>query len=460
MRTDPRPRVVLAALTSLIVLGCQAAAPGRSAMAPASSSAAGASATSATGAATAPAGSDATAADPAWLLVGRRGDPGLRLVLSTTGEAAMDLPAGSPSATWSHVVTTTEDGSTTIVRDLVVQPGFGGPEVRVPGRWRLPTIGLDPVPVGRSLDGSTIALVEGEYDPKAAVTRFAILEHHLLDAVSTVADAPLRLVRVIELRGAYDYDALSPDGRILYVVEHLDAAAGGHYQVRAVDVPSGVMRDAVIADKGNPDERMAGTPIAQVRRADGAVLTLYRGPEHPFVHLLNSTDAWAICIDLPTGAAADAAAASDWGLAPSSDGSAVFAVNASLGLAVDIDPTGLAVRRSASIGASAAAPFTLAKFGHGDVGPVGRRLVAAPDGATLFAAGPDGIVAVRTRDLVTVRHDLAGSAVESIGLTPDGRALYALLRDGSIAGLDAATGRAIGVVPGGPFDRLLAVAPW
>jgi hypothetical protein len=464
MRTDPLPRAargVFAVLTSLVVLGCQAAAPRGSAVAPASSQAAsGATATPAAGASAVPAGSAAIAADPAWLLVGRRGASGLELVLSTTGEVAMDLPAGSPSKTWGNLVTTTADGSTTLVRDLVVQPGFGGPEVRVPGRWRLPTIGLDPIPAGTSLDGSTIALVEGDYDPAAAVTRFAILEHHLLDAVSTVADAPLRLVRVIELRGAFDYDALSPDGRILYVVEHLDAAAGGHYQVRAVDVPTGVMRDAVVVDKGNPDERMAGTPIAQVRRADGAVLTLYRGPEHPFVHLLNSTDAWAICIDLQAGSAADAGAASDWGLAPSPDGSAVFAVNASLGLAVDIDPTGLAVRRSASIGATAAAPFTLAKFGHGDVGPIGRRLVAAPDGATLFAAGPDGIVAIRTRDLVTVRHDLAGSAVESVGVTPDGRSLFALLGDGSISGLETATGRPLGVVPGGPFDRLLAVAPW
>ncbi len=460
MRTDPLPRAVLAAAVSLIVLGCQAAAPGGSSMAPASPSMAAGGSAPATGASSVPAGSGAIVADPAWLLVGQRGDPGFQLVLSTTGEVAMELPAGSPSERWARIVTATADGPTTIIRDTVVQPGLGGPEVRVPGRWQLPTIGLDPVPVGRSLDGSTIALVEGAYDASAAVTRFAIVEHHLRDVVSTVADASLRLVRVVELKGAFDYDALSPDGRILYVVEHLDAAKGGHYQVRAVDVATGVIRDAVIVDKGNPEERMAGAPIAQLRRADGAVLTLYRGPEHPFIHLLNSADAWAICIDLPTGAAADDAAATDWGLAPSPDGSAVFAVNASLGLAVDIDPTGLAVRRSASIGPRASAPFTLAKFGHGDVGPSGRRLVAAPDGATLFAAGPDGIVAIRTADLVTIRHDLAGSAVESIGLTPDGRALYALLRDGSIAGLDAATGRGLGAVPGGTFDRLLAVAPW
>src|SRR5256885_11724462 len=118
---------------------------------------------------------------------------------------------------------------------------------------------------------------------------------------------------------------------------------------------------------------MAGSAVAQVRRSDGLVLTLYRGPEHPFVHALNSKDAWALCIDLPGAASNDGTSAADWDLAPSADGRAVFAVNASLGLAVDVDPTNLAVRRTATIGTTAAAPIVLAKFGHSDLGPVGRR---------------------------------------------------------------------------------------
>jgi len=70
-------------------------------------------------------------------------------------------------------------------------------------------------------------------------------------------------------------------GDVLYVVEHLDGQTG-RYQVRAVDVATGKLRDQVIADKRNLDEAMAGWPIAQLRRSDGVVLTLYRGLEHPF----------------------------------------------------------------------------------------------------------------------------------------------------------------------------------
>ena len=469
MRAHPLPRLVVIGLAILAVAGCTVAAP--SSPAPHTPPATGPDASSTGGPPTAATASPLPGAPGdaagAWLLVGRRGEPDLHLVLSTTGELGMDVPSGSPRPAWDRIVTATAAGPATIVRDEVVQPGFGGPELRIDGHWRLPTIGLDPIPAGRSLDGSTIALVEGSYDPSAATSRFAIVEHHLLDARSTAGDTPLRLARVIALPGAFEYDTLSPDGRILYVIQHLDAVAGGSYQVRAVEVATGQLRDGVIVDKGNPDERMAGSPIAQVRRPDGLVLTLYRGPEHPFIHALMSKDGWAVCIDLPAGtagtdgtAAADVAtAALDWGLASSADGQSVFAVNATLGLAVDVDPGGLAVRRSASIGASAAAPIVLAKFGHDETGPVGRRLVAAPDGTLLFAAGADGITAIRTADLAATRHDLAGSAVDSLGITPDGAVLFALVRGGTIVALDARGGRALGTVPGDGYDRLLAVSP-
>ena len=455
MHTDPLPRLVLACLTILSLVGCSTATPAK--QPPPGTSPDGA------GPARTPAATNADDGAPeAWLLVGRRGEPDLHVVSAANGEIMFDLPTGSPrsTSTWDRVVTATVQGATTVARDQIVQPGFGGPEVTIDGHWRLPAVGLDPVPAGRSLDGSTIVLVESAYDPSAKKSRFAIIEHFMLGAVQTAGDAPLRLARIVELTGAFEYDALSPDGRILYVVEHLDSEAGGRYQVRAVDVSTGLMRDAVIIDKANPDERMSGSAIAQLRQADGVVLTLYRGPEHPFIHALNSKEAWAVCIDLPAGSKDDAAAALDWGLTASVDGSAVFAVNASIGLAVDVDPAELAVRRSASIGSTANAPIVLAKFGHGEVGPVGRRLVASPDGKLLFAAGADGVTVIRTKDLATVRHDLAGSSIDALGITPDGVTLFALVRDGTIVARDAATGRDLGTVPGQGYDRLLAVAPW
>lgn len=476
MRTAFRSLIIAGGIAMIALIGCQSAAgpvslpPGAGAHTPVGSSAASISSPS-TRTPAPPAGDERS---KAWLVVGRAGTPDLQLMLSTTGEVGLGIPAGAPRSDWERMATATIEGDSTIVRDVLVQPGLGGPRLRLPGRWKLPTIGLDATPAGRSLDGSTIALVEGAYEPSAARSRFAIVEHRLLDHVQTAGDAPLELARVIELPGAYEFDALSPDGRILYVVQHLDAEHGGRYQVRAIDMPTGVMRDAVIADKGNPDERMAGSPIAQLRQPNGLVLTLYRGPEHPFIHALMSTEAWALCIDLPADATFDGAGATrvsepaaslDWGLAATAGGSTAYAVNPSLGAVVDVDLAQLSVRRSAMIDtetADGAAPrIALAKLGHGDVGPVGRRVVVSPDGSMLYAAGPAGLVAIRTTDLVVTRRDLAGSAIDGLGITTQGTVLFALVHgSGEIVALDADSGARLATVPGSGYDRLLAVAPW
>lgn len=81
-----------------------------------------------------------------------------------------------------------------------------------------------------------------------------------------------------------------------------DRTRARHYQVRSIDVATGRMDDAVVVDKANTGEEMAGRPVIQLRRADGMVLTLDRGAEHPFIHALSSRERWAICIDLPPAA--------------------------------------------------------------------------------------------------------------------------------------------------------------
>ena len=211
---------------------------------------------------------DATVSSDAWLVVGRPGDDRLHVILASTEEEMLSLPMGTPDDGWANVI----DGT----------PGWGdagrgssgGPRLRwsraVGHRaWRLPTVGLDPVPVGVSADGSTIVLVEAEGTGGAAdggPSRFAILAR-------TLQSEP----RIVELAGAFEFDALSPDGSLLYVVEHLPGPPAGHYQVRVVETATGVLRPDVIVDKRNVDEAMAGWPVAQARRPDGMVFTLYRG---------------------------------------------------------------------------------------------------------------------------------------------------------------------------------------
>jgi hypothetical protein len=388
------------------------------------------------------------ASPDAWLAVGRKGAEGLEVILASTREKMLDLPTGAPDALWGRLITAELQGDKTVVRDLVVQPGFGGGSTTIEGAWRLPTIGPDPVPAGVSVDGDTIVLVSATRG--GTTSRFAILRRGFP-----------KPAYIIDLRGRFDYDALSPNGSTLYVVQHLDTDEGGKYQVRAVDVGTGTLADGVIVDKRNIDEQMAGYPLAQVRREDGLVLTLYQGLEHPFIHALNSVDGWAVCIDLPTSGPDDAAAAADWGLAEAPDGRSVYAVNATLGLVGDVDPAQLGLRRSVSVKPLVGAGIVLAKFGHQEGGPTGRRVVVGPDGKAIYAAGAGGIVAIDAATLRIARTYQGGSAVDAIAVTPDGGTLYALLHDGGrIVKLDAATGALLGRVPGDGYDRLVAVVPW
>lgn len=222
------------------------------------------------------------------------------------------------------------------------------------------------------------------------------------------------------------------------------------------------MDEAVIVDKRNLDESMGGWPITQARHSNGVVFTLYRGAEYPFIHALNSMEAWAVCLDLPAAGADDAEAALDWGLVQSADGGAVFAVNATLGLAAEVDPSELTIRRTTAFAVpTVAAGISLAKFGHQEGGPVGRRVVVSPDGSTIFAAGSGGIVRLEADRLTVTATLLEGASVGALALTPDGATIYALLQaDGRIVKVDVASGEIVGSVPGDGFDRLVAIVPW
>ncbi len=437
------PAAIVAFAAAVLVGGCSAAAPAKSrAVAPDTSPAA-------TAAPASPHYKPVGTRD-AWLVVGRAGQDGLHVIQASNQERIVDLPLGVPDSSWATMVAATAENGTTRVKELEVQPDAPGRSVSIDGDWRLPTIGAEQLPVGVSDDGQTIVLVEAHHDASASVSRFAILSR-AFDRTPTI----------VELNGSFEYDALSPDGASLYLVEHLAGPPDGHYQVRAVDTATGTLRDGVVVDKANLNEPMAGYPIAQLRRSNGFVFTLYRGAEHPFIHALSSADGWALCIDLPSTGASDVAAALDWGLADSADGRAIFAMNATLGLAVEVDPDGLGVRRTAQFEAPSTAAISLVKFGHEAGGPVGRRVVAAADGSVLYAAGSGGIARIAVDGLDRTGTFLEGSAIDALALTPDGGTLYALVHEGGrIVELDPASGEVIGQVPGDGYDRLVAIVPF
>jgi hypothetical protein len=160
---------------------------------------------------------------------------------------------------------------------------FGAP-------WAPPAVTITDDAGGLSADGGTLVLASGLYHPRAKQTRYLILDPNRL-----------RIERRLSLDGQSSFDAISPDGRLLYLVQYKDPVRHPlDYRVRAYDLAKGAFRPGEIVDPDEPDERMAGYPLARGYSDDGRwAYTLYGGGDEPFIHALDTEGATAVCVDLP-----------------------------------------------------------------------------------------------------------------------------------------------------------------
>jgi hypothetical protein len=159
----------------------------------------------------------------------------------------------------------------------------------LPGTYTIPVVALDGSAAGLSADGRTLVLIRPRMAFRRARTSFAVL-----DARS------LRLRDEIVLRGDFSFDALSPDGSLMYLIQYLSPTDPTKYEVRAYSLPARMLLPHSIVDKSEPDERMAGLPVSRVTSVEGRwAYTLYDGGGGvPFVHALDTKQGEARCIDL------------------------------------------------------------------------------------------------------------------------------------------------------------------
>jgi hypothetical protein len=156
------------------------------------------------------------------------------------------------------------------------------------GTFGMPRVAFDGTTEGISGNGKTLVLADA--GAQRGVTRFAVLRTR-----------SLRLVKLVRLPGVWSYDALSPDGRMLYAIQYLGTGSTPRYDVRAVSLVTGEPVGGAIVDRREPDEEMNGLPYSRVRSPDGAwAYTLYAKPNGTgFVHALDTARRRAFCVDLP-----------------------------------------------------------------------------------------------------------------------------------------------------------------
>jgi hypothetical protein len=154
------------------------------------------------------------------------------------------------------------------------------------GSWTIPAVAYDGSAAG--LSRSTLVLIAPRTTFPRADTRFTFLHPGSL--------APQGVVR---LAGDYSFDAISPDGRRMYLIHYTSAVDSLRYEVRSFDVGRARLDPGPVVDPRSPGEKMNGDPLTRAYGAGGRwAYTLYSGREHPFVHALDTTGRSARCIDL------------------------------------------------------------------------------------------------------------------------------------------------------------------
>ena len=121
----------------------------------------------------------------------------------------------------------------------------------------------------------------------------------ILRSVSRLAVVDARTLRTrtrIALPGDFSFDALSPDGRTLYLIQHTSVKDLQRYRVRAYNLVQKQLLPDAIVDRTEPN--MRGYPLARTSSRGGEwVYTLYQG-DGPFVHALDTVHGRAVCLDL------------------------------------------------------------------------------------------------------------------------------------------------------------------
>jgi hypothetical protein len=207
--------------------------------------------------------------------------PGVTLgwdgVVGPTGKVRyVAIPAGSGTAVEAI---RTSDGRVI---------GFGS----LAGSFGIPLLANDGATGGISKNGKTLVVAD-----------FAQNGPGLRTASHFVIFDPRRLDRPNEIvvPGDFTFDALSPSGKKLYLIQHMSSQDLSRYVVRAYDVNQMRLLPGRIADRTQKGWVMKGYAMTRTTSDDGRwAYTLYQNPGgYPFIHALDTVRGVAHCIGIP-----------------------------------------------------------------------------------------------------------------------------------------------------------------
>lgn len=337
------------------------------------------------------------------------GGPGSSLVAYNTAnkQAVFSLPPGTASADGRTYYSGFASGQRTFLKRFDVTTAVLRGDWAVSGRWDLQ--GVSPTgrwaALARRSGGRThLLLFDGRQGTRAHVMR---------------------------LRGDFEVEAISRDGKRLFLIEHF---AGRQYNVREYDLS----RERLVANplRAQGVKIMAGYAWSGVASPDGRwLLTLYLSTpgKLAFVHSLDLERSRPACIGLPSGRGGAFENLKRYSLTLAPDSKTLYAANSALGVVAELDLAGSEVKRVAKFEKSApvagAHPATLSTISRN-----GRTMY--------FSAGRD--LWAYDSAYGTVRGPYAtGGKIVGVGYgAGDGR-VFAVRRDGHMVAFRAANGERV-----------------
>ena len=180
-------------------------------------------------------------------------------------------------------------GSFTSVQAINRRDGRVLQHMTLQGTWGIPMVAFDGTTEGFLPDGRTLVLAQSLFtgDTLRKATTFTLVDVRRM-----------RVVDRLKLNGAFAYDALSPDGRYLYLIEYMSPENPALYRVRAYDMNQTKLLAKVVADRKSWETGMVGSPVSRTWKGSWAY-TLYGGNAKPFIHALNTRGVEAVCINMP-----------------------------------------------------------------------------------------------------------------------------------------------------------------
>jgi hypothetical protein len=361
---------------------------------------------------------------------------------ATSGRILSSLPAGVQTPDWSRLYAVS--GSNLLALDRI--SGQTLAEVRLPGPYQIPFPSTPLAAV--SPNGRWVALSRWDSRdsaPGIGASHFAVVDGERKS-----------LSQQVDLKGYWTVDAVSNDGRWLYLIENL--AAG--YRVRLYDLAAGALNPTVVADPHDLDAPMTGDRMDSVASPDGTwIYSLYATAGGAFIHALpvGSGSTSAACIDLPGISSRYAMT-----LTINGDGTRLYITDGLAETVREVMPPGAGgtgkVARSLHVPPQGTAfnPFLIdaEASGPGDGLGSGMHSVLTSSGLLYFPLGA-GIAAVDVKTWRARGRYLGSQQLRTLALSSDGRWMYGVTQTQHLIRIDPGRGQLVQDLRNGPWSLQL-----